>query len=141
MNRQPRTPTLTTNARKCASFSKNVATLTPLYHRQTPRPINRPRDRSTNFTDRRNRQNSIHPYLPSTKPCNQKYSQKLQNPLKSSQNIHIFSLAPLISFKRDRNLGNFKVRRAFKFNILQGTFTCKCTRCKTCPFISHTVKI
>ena len=54
---------------------------------------------------------------------------------------HIFSLAPLISFKRDKNLGNFLVRSAFKFNIQPGTFTCKCTRCRTCPFISHTVKI
>ena len=27
---------------------------------QTPRPRNRPRDRTTNFTERRNRQNSIH---------------------------------------------------------------------------------
>ena len=49
-------------------------------HRQTPRSRNRPRDRTTNFTERRNRQNSIHTYLPPTKPCNQKcHSQKLQN--------------------------------------------------------------
>ena len=27
---------------------------------------------------------------------------------------HIFSLAPLISFKRDKNMGNFLVRSAFK---------------------------
>ena len=49
---------------------------------------------------------------------------------------HIFSLPPLISFKRDKNLGNFLVRSAFKFNNQPGTFTCK-----TCPFISNTVKI
>ena len=54
---------------------------------------------------------------------------------------HIFSLPPLISFKRDKNLGNFLVRSAFKFNDQPGTFTCKRTRCKTCPFISNTVKI
>ena len=49
-------------------------------HRQTPHPRNRPRDRTTNFTERRSRQNSIHTYLPPTKPCNQKcHSQKLQN--------------------------------------------------------------
>ena len=41
-------------------------------HRQTPRPRNRPRDRTTNFTERRNRQNSIHTYLPPTEPCYQK---------------------------------------------------------------------
>ena len=49
-------------------------------HRQTPRPRIPIRDRTTNFTERRNQQNSIHPYLPSTKPCNQKgHSQKFQN--------------------------------------------------------------
>ena len=47
----------------------------------------------------------------------------------------------LISFKRDKNLGNFLVRSAFKFNNKPGTFTCKRTRCKTCPFISNTVNI
>ena len=44
-------------------------------HRQLSRPRNRPRDRTTNFTERRNRQNHIHPYPPSTKPC----ESKLQN--------------------------------------------------------------
>ena len=34
---------------------------------------------------------------------------------------HIFSLPPLISFKRDKNLGNFLVRSAFKFNNQPGT--------------------
>ena len=29
---------------------------------------------------------------------------------------HIFSLPPLISFKRDKNVGNFLVRSTFKFN-------------------------
>ena len=32
-------------------------------------------------------------------------------------------------------------RSAFKFHNQTGTFTCKCTRFKTCPFISDTVKI
>ncbi|KAK2552770.1 hypothetical protein P5673_025925 [Acropora cervicornis] len=54
---------------------------------------------------------------------------------------HMFSLPPLISFKRDKNLGNLLVRSAFKFNDQPGTFTCKRTRCKTCPFLSNTVKI
>ena len=39
------------------------------------------------------------------------------------------------------NTPNFLVRSAFKFNDQPGTFTCKRTRCKTCPFISNTVKI
>ena len=62
----------------------------------------------------------------------------LRNDLKTK---HIFSLPPLISFKRDKNLGNFLVRSAFKFDNQPGTFTCKRTRCKTCPFICNTVNI
>ena len=54
---------------------------------------------------------------------------------------HMFSLPPLISFKREKNLGNFLVRSAFKFNDQPGTFTCKRTQCKTCPFLYNTVKI
>ena len=54
---------------------------------------------------------------------------------------HMFSLLPLISFKCNKNLGNFLVRSAFKFNDQPKTFTCKRTRCKTCPFLSNTVKI
>ena len=33
------------------------------------------------------------------------------------------------------------VRSASKSDNQPGTFTCKCTQCKTCPFISNTVKI
>ena len=39
---------------------------------------------------------------------------------------HIFSLPPLISFKRDKRIGNFLVRSAFKSDNQPGTF--KCTR-------------
>ena len=54
---------------------------------------------------------------------------------------HIFSFPPLISFKCHKNLVNFLVRSAFKSDNQPGTFTCKCTWWKTCPFISNTVKI
>ena len=54
---------------------------------------------------------------------------------------HIFTLTPLISFKRDKNVGNFLVRSAVKFDYQPGTFKCKRTRCKTCPFISNIVKL
>ena len=46
---------------------------------------------------------------------------------------HIFPLPPLISFKRDKNLGNFLVRSAFKSDNQPGILNCKRTRCKTCP--------
>ena len=54
---------------------------------------------------------------------------------------HIFSLPPLISFKRDKNIGNFLVRSDFKSDNQPGTFKCTPTRCKTSPFISNMVKI
>ena len=54
----------------------------------------------------------------------------------------IFPLSPLISFKRDKNIGNFLVRSAFKFDNQPGSFKCTHTRCKTsCHFISNMVKI
>ena len=40
-----------------------------------------------------------------------------------------------------KNVGNFLVRSAFKFDNQPGTFACKRTRCKSCPFIYNTVKI
>ena len=103
-------------------------------HRQTSRQRNQPRDHTTNFTERRNQQNSIHPYLPSTRPFNQNcHSQKLENSSPWPRNQ--------ISFKRDKHLGNFLVGSAFKFHNQPGTFPFKHTRCKTCPFISSKVKI
>ena len=53
----------------------------------------------------------------------------------------MISLPPLISFKRDKNIGNFLVRSAFKSDNQPGTFKCTRTGCKTCPFISNMVKI
>ena len=44
----------------------------------------------------------------------------------------IFSQPPLISFKRDKNVGNFLVRSALKTNEQPGTFKCARSRCKTC---------
>ena len=53
----------------------------------------------------------------------------------------IFSQPPLISFKRDKNVGNFLVRSALKTNEQPGTFKCGRSRCKTCLFIVNTSKI
>ena len=53
----------------------------------------------------------------------------------------IFSQPPLISFKRNKNIGNFLVRSSFQTNDQPGTFKCTRGRCKTCPFIHHTNKI
>ena len=53
----------------------------------------------------------------------------------------IFSQPPLISFKRDKNVGNFLGRSALKTNEQPGTFKCARSRCKTCLFIVNTSKI
>ena len=51
----------------------------------------------------------------------------------------IFSQPQLISFKRDKDIGNFLVRSAFQTSNQPGTF--KCARCKTCPFICNIYKL
>ena len=53
----------------------------------------------------------------------------------------IFSQPPLISFKRDKNVGNFLVRSVLKTNEQPGTFKCARSRCKTWLFIVNTSKI
>ena len=81
------------------------------HHRQTSCPRNRSRYRTTIITERRNQQNSIHPYLPSTKPCSQNVILKNFKILRNDpETKHIFSLPPLILFKRDKNIGNLLVR-------------------------------
>ena len=53
----------------------------------------------------------------------------------------IFSQPPLISFKRDKNVGNFLVRSAFQTSEQLGTFKCARARCKTWPFICNVEKL
>ena len=119
----------------CVTVQTKNVVITTFNHRQTSRPRNRPRDRTTDFTERRNRQNSILPYLTPTKPCNEKcHSQKLQN----SPQLMIPKLNTYFfyhhSFHSNATIGNFLVRNAFKSDNQPETFTCKRTRCKTCPF-------
>ena len=53
----------------------------------------------------------------------------------------IFSQLSLISFKRDKNIGNFLVRSAFQTSDQPGTFKCARARFKTCPFICNVEKL
>ena len=53
----------------------------------------------------------------------------------------IFSKPPLMSFKRDKNIGNFLVSSAFKTSEQLGTFNCARAQCKTCPFIYNVEKL
>ena len=62
---------------------------------------------------------------------------KLINPIL----VESFSQPPLISFKRDKNISNFLVRRAFQTSDQPGTFKCAFERCKTCPFLRNVEKI
>ena len=62
----------------------------------------------------------------------------LQN---DSETGTIFSQPPLISFKRDKNIGNFLVRSSFQTNDQSGTFNCARSQCKACPFIHNLEKI
>ena len=62
----------------------------------------------------------------------------LQN---DSETGAIFSQSPVISFKRDENIGNFLVRSSFQTNDQPGTFKCARSRCKSFPFIHNVRKI
>ena len=53
----------------------------------------------------------------------------------------IFSQPPLVSFKRNKNIGNFLVRSILKSDDQPGTFKCAPKRCNTCPFIPDADKI
>ena len=53
----------------------------------------------------------------------------------------IVSQPPLISFKRDKNIGNFLIRSAFPTSEQPGSFKCARARCKTCPFICNVEKL
>ena len=52
-----------------------------------------------------------------------------------------FPQPPLISFKRDKNVGNFLVRSTLKTIEKPSTFKCARSRCKTCPFVQNADKI
>ena len=75
---------------------------------------------------------TFHPHNHAVKSIILKNFKLLQNDPDTGR---IFSQPPLISFKRDKNIGNFLVRSAFKTSEQPGTFKCARARCKTCPFI------
>ena len=84
--------------------------------------------------------NSIHPQPPLTQPNSEniipKNSKILQNDLENSQN---FSFPSLVSFKGDKSISNFLVRRTLTSNSQSGTFKWKSFRCKT--FVPNVNKI
>ena len=84
---------------------------------------------------------TFHPHNHAVKSIIPKNFKLLQNDPDTGR---IFSRPPLISFKRDKNMGNFLVRSAFQTRNQPGTFKCARARCKTCPscpFICHVEKL
>ena len=81
---------------------------------------------------------TFHPHNHAVKSIILKNFKLLQN---DSETGTIFSQPPLISFKRDKNIGNFLVRSSFQTNDQPGTFKCACSQCKTCPFIHNIEKM
>ena len=79
---------------------------------------------------------TFHPHNHAVKSIILKNFNLLQN---DSETSTIFS--PLISFKRDKNIGNFLVRSSFQTNDQSGTFKCARSRCKTFPFIYNVEKL
>ena len=80
----------------------------------------------------------FHPHNHTIKSIILKNFKLLQN---DSDTGRIFSQPPLISFKHDKNIGNFLVRSAFQTSDQPRTFKCARARCKTCPFICNVEKI
>ena len=81
---------------------------------------------------------TFHPHNHAVKSIILKNFKLLQNDPDTGR---IFSQPLLISFKRDKNIGNFLVRSAFKSSEQPGTFKCARARCKTCPFIYNVEKL
>ena len=81
---------------------------------------------------------TFHPHNHAVKSIILKNFKLLQN---DSETGTIFSQPPLISFKRDKNIGNFLVRSSFQTNDQSGTFKCARSQCKTeCSFIHNVEK-
>ena len=81
---------------------------------------------------------TFHPHNHAVKSIILKNFKLLQN---NPDTGRIFSQPPLISFKRDKNIGNFLVRSAFQTSEQPDTFKCARARCKTCPFICNVEKL
>ena len=137
------TPIFPANQRRCASSSKNVAILSLWSKRAIIAPNNL--IHSHHYKRHINiRMTEFHsPSLSILIITHSKASflAILNYSKKGPETGRIFSQPPLISFKRDKNVGNFLVRSALKTKEQPGTFKCARSRCKTCLFIVNTSKI
>ena len=137
------TPIFPANQRRCASSSKNVAILSLWSKRAIIAPNNLidshhyKRHKKIRMTEFHSPSLSIL-IITQSKSIILSNFKLLQNDPETGRN---FPQLPLISFKRDKNVGNFLVRSALKTNEQPGTFKCARLRCKTCLFIVNTGKI
>ena len=138
------TPIFPANQRRCASSSKNVAILS-LWSKRAIIAPNNLIDSHHYKRHKKIRMTEFHSPSLSILIINHTVKSIILNNFKLLQNDpetgRIFSQPPLISFKRDKNVGNFLVRSALKTNEQPGTFKCARSRCKTCLFIVNTSKI
>ena len=114
------------NQRRCASSSKNVARGTwhvsvvkAGHHRA--QQFDRQSSLQTSQKDKNDRiplTLTFHPHNHAVKSIILNHFKLLQNDPETGR---IFSQPPLISFKRDKNVGNFLVRSALKTNEQLGT--------------------
>ena len=102
-------------------------------------------DRQSSLQTSQKDKNDRIPFTLTFHPHNHAVKSIILNNFKLLQNDpgtgRIFSQPPLISFKLDKNVGNFLVRSAIKTIEQPGTFKCARSRCKTCLFIVNTSKI
>ena len=120
-------PTLTASVRKCASFKKKRGY--PDSAVTTGKRRAQEIDREAALQTSQNKETNRIPFTLTYHPQNLAVKDVI---IKNST---------LISFKRNKNIGNIPVRSAFKSEKQPGTFKCTRTRCKTCHFISNMVKI
>ena len=80
----------------------------------------------------------VSPLQPRVKSIILKDLKLLQN---DSETGTIFLQHPLISFKRDKNMGISLVRSSLQTDDQPGIFKCARSRCKTCPFIYNVEKM
>ena len=136
------TPIFPTNQRKCAISLRSVAILTLLSARlNTVLVIDRQSALQTSQKEKNERipfTLTYHPHNLAAKTIILKNFTLLQN---DNETGRIFSQPPLISFKSDKNIGNFLVRSALKSDNQPSTFKGARKRCNTCPFIHSADKI
>ena len=137
------TPIFPANQRRCASSSEKrgypVSVVKAGHHRAQQF------DRQSALQTSQKDKNDRIPFTLPFHPHNHAIESIILNNFKLLQNDpetgRIFSQPPLISFKHDKNVGNFLVRSALKANEQPGTFKCARSRCKTCLFSLNTSKI